>query len=168
MPPFHPPPPLQVAQYMRPKCHALLLDLNISSPPTVRLNIYQAFLLAAMKLHWYGRLALRDRGAANDTRAFLAAIQSSISYMVTMVRGRTRTAAARLGVFCRCNVSSCHVRWLGLKAFRRVLGRKQAGYARLLAQLDAQLALPQYSRLAGQLAAVVAPDRSAVFDTILY
>ncbi len=32
---------LKVAAYMRPKCHALLLDDSINSPTTVRLNIYQ-------------------------------------------------------------------------------------------------------------------------------
>jgi telomerase reverse transcriptase len=32
----------KVLQYMRPKCHALLLDTTINSPTTVRVNIYQA------------------------------------------------------------------------------------------------------------------------------
>jgi hypothetical protein len=32
---------LKVAAYMRPKCHALLLDDAINLPTTVRLNIYQ-------------------------------------------------------------------------------------------------------------------------------
>lgn len=69
----------------------------------------------------------------------------------------------------RCDLPLCHIRWLGLKAFRKVLGRKQAAYRLLLAQLDAQLALPVYSRhLPRQLAAVVAEPKSAVFNTIPY
>ena len=32
--------------------HALLLDSGLNSGATVRLNIFQAFLLAAAKLHW--------------------------------------------------------------------------------------------------------------------
>ena len=34
---------LKIAQYMRPKCHALLLDSGINSETTVRLNIYQVW-----------------------------------------------------------------------------------------------------------------------------
>lgn len=90
----------QVAQYMRPKCHALLLDCDLNSPTTVRLNVYQAFLLTAMKLHWCVRL-LPSRGAHGDTRLCLSAIQSAISYMVTLVRARSRMATTRLGITCR-------------------------------------------------------------------
>lgn len=35
-----------------------------------------------------------------------------------------RLARVRLGLDCRCNVSRCHVRWLGLVAFSRVLRRQ--------------------------------------------
>lgn len=34
---------LKLAQYMRPKCHALLLDGSINCDTTVRLNIYQVW-----------------------------------------------------------------------------------------------------------------------------
>jgi hypothetical protein len=36
---------------------------------------------------------------------------------------RVRLARVRLGLDCRCGVSRCHVRWLGLVAFSRVLRR---------------------------------------------
>ena len=36
---------LKLAQYMRPKCHALLLDGGINSETTVRLNIYQVWIM---------------------------------------------------------------------------------------------------------------------------
>ena len=39
--------------FLRPKCHALLLDGRLNSAATVRLNIYQSFLLAAIKFHCY-------------------------------------------------------------------------------------------------------------------
>jgi hypothetical protein len=69
----------KVAAYLRPKCHALLLDATINSPTTVRLNIYQAFMLAAMKLHWYGRHMAA--GPQARPRVFLTAIHAAISYM---------------------------------------------------------------------------------------
>lgn len=39
--------------YLRPKCHRIFYDSNINSAPVVRLNIYQSFLLCAMKFHCY-------------------------------------------------------------------------------------------------------------------
>ena len=41
----------KLCAHVRPKCHPLLLDTSINSPATVRLNLFQIMLLAAMKLH---------------------------------------------------------------------------------------------------------------------
>lgn len=41
----------KLCAHLRPKCHALLLDASMSSPITVRRNVFQMTLLAAMKLH---------------------------------------------------------------------------------------------------------------------
>lgn len=41
----------KLCAHVRPKCHPLLLDTSINSPATVRLNLFQISLLAAMKLH---------------------------------------------------------------------------------------------------------------------
>ena len=59
---------LKLAQYMRPKCHALLLDSGINSDVTVRLNLYQALVLSAMKMHCYLRSMREDRGSGRGTR----------------------------------------------------------------------------------------------------
>jgi hypothetical protein len=46
-------------RYVRPKCHALLLDTGaVCSPDVARLNVYQSFVLAAIKLHWAARKLL--------------------------------------------------------------------------------------------------------------
>lgn len=39
--------------FMGPKCHPIFFDSNINSAAVVRLNMYQAFLLLAMKFHCY-------------------------------------------------------------------------------------------------------------------
>jgi hypothetical protein len=57
---------------------------------------------------------------------------------------------------------------LGLRAFERVLSRKQAGYVEVLAAVRTQLAAPQYRHLLSQLAAVVDPARSSAFNEIRY
>ena len=53
-------------------------------------------------------------------------------------------------------------------AFQRVLSRKQARYREVLASLEAELRLPQYSQLSTQLADAVAPPQNAIFDEIIY
>lgn len=50
-------------------------------------------------------------------------MQGAINYTVGLVRGRLATARIRLGVHVGAPVSRCHIRWLGLNAARRVLGR---------------------------------------------
>lgn len=43
----------KLCDFMRPKCHPIFFDSNINSGSVVRLNIYQSFLLCAMKFHCY-------------------------------------------------------------------------------------------------------------------
>ena len=69
---------------------------------------------------------------------------------------------------CRPAISACHIRWLGLKAFERALGRKQARYGAVLRALRADLACPAFAHLKEQLAGAVDPIKSAVFDDIIY
>ena len=62
----------------------------------------------------------------------------------------------------------CHVQWLGLKAFERVLERKHNAYTEVLVAVRQQLRAPQYRHLPAQLAAVVDPARSSAFDEIRF
>ena len=49
----------------------------------------QAFLLAAMKMHWAVRTLLGPgRGPQHDPRLVLRAVQGAVSYMVSLVRSR--------------------------------------------------------------------------------
>lgn len=43
----------KLCNYLRPKCHPIFYDSNVNSPGVVRLNIYQVFLLCAMKFICY-------------------------------------------------------------------------------------------------------------------
>ena len=87
-----------------------------------------------------------------------------------------RSGCVVLDAHCQCRlrqrtckaISACHIRWLGLMAFRRALSRKQARYSEVLAMLEAELRLPQYSQLGTQLADAVTPLQNAVFDEIIY
>eukprot|EP00955_Chlamydomonas_euryale_P053717 355589-Chlamydomonas_euryale.AAC.12 len=102
-----------------------------------------------MKLHCYMRTLSQQRAGGRcssaDQRAVLVALQGMVSYMHTLVRARTSAAALRFGVDCQCCASVSEVRWLGLVACYRVLRRKQAAYARTLADIRRQLELPCYA-----------------------
>lgn len=52
--------------------------------------MYQAFLLCAMKMHWYVRGL--SRGPQQDGRLVLAAVQGAISYMSSLIHSRIRAA----------------------------------------------------------------------------
>lgn len=74
----------------------------------------------------------------------------------------------RWGMSCKSVITRCHVRWLALHAFVRVLGKKQSSYTLLVAALQGEMREKQYSMLRAQLSAVVDPKRSAAFDSIIY
>jgi hypothetical protein len=77
-----------------------------------------------MKMHWAVRTLLAPGHVpSRDPRLVLRAVQGAVGYMVSLVRSRVRIARVRLGLDCRCGVSRCQVRWLGLVAFSRVLRR---------------------------------------------
>lgn len=41
----------KLCDFTRPRCHPIFFDMNINSASVVKLNVYQAFLLCAMKFH---------------------------------------------------------------------------------------------------------------------
>ncbi|BDA46320.1 probable telomerase reverse transcriptase [Coccomyxa sp. Obi] len=154
----------KLCAHVRPKCHPLLLDTSINSPATVRLNLFQIMLLAAMKLHC--QVACISGGCGSS--AVLTAIRAGIKYLCTLVQRRTAAARSRSKVRCRNSISACHIRWLSLVAFYRVLSRKQARYRAVLRALEAELRQLPFCHLKEQLASVIDPVKSAVFNDIIY
>lgn len=83
-------------------------------------------------------------------------------------QGGVWAVGCRLGIKCRVRVSPCHIKWLGLRAFHTVLARKKSRYPALLGKLETELAEPQYRHLSRQLASVIDPEKSSVFDEIRF
>ncbi|GAB4814869.1 hypothetical protein N2152v2_001915 [Parachlorella kessleri] len=160
----------KLCHYLRPKVHPLLLDGAINSQQTIWLNIFQAFLLGAMKFHCY--VSALPSAPAPSTGVLQAAVERGIAFMYTLTRRRrVRPAAAPPGtrpVNCLAQVSRAHVRWLGLTAFAKVLRRKPTRYAALLCTLQEQLQAPATRQLARALAPVVEDVHSDVFLHIRY
>ncbi|KAJ9534464.1 hypothetical protein QJQ45_016169, partial [Haematococcus lacustris] len=61
----------RLAQSLRPKCHPLLINTALNSHHTACLNVYQAFLVSAMKLHGYWSSVTRRARGAGVGRALL-------------------------------------------------------------------------------------------------
>ncbi|KAF6154813.1 hypothetical protein GIB67_032425 [Kingdonia uniflora] len=73
----------KLCQFMRPKCHPIFYDSNINSEAVVKLNVYQAFLLCAMKFHCY----VHDLSTicTFPPGYYFEMIKSSISYMHKLI-----------------------------------------------------------------------------------
>eukprot|EP01052_Picozoa_sp_SAG31_P004763 SAG31_NODE_201_length_20535_cov_15.315081_13_plen_127_part_00 len=126
-------------------------------------------MLAAAKFHAYVR-ALPNRHF--NTKFFGGCVLHALRAMDALIQHRTKLANAR------CAIPPTDVHWLGLHAFRQVLGKKQSlwgassiGRARqrnVLAMLDRMLARSVYDRSRPTLLRVTRPELSPDFQHIKY
>ncbi|CAD7699116.1 unnamed protein product [Ostreobium quekettii] len=157
---------LKLCLYLRPKCHPLLFDPAVNGPATIRLNIYQAFLLCAVKLHCSVSAISWSRRPRQSV--LLSAIQSAISYMGRLLRSRMATAQKSTGGGCGNTVSRCHVTWLGLTGFCFILRRKQSAYKDVLGWMEQERRREVYRHLWRHLRDVVDERKSLVFCNMIY
>ncbi|XP_024175568.1 telomerase reverse transcriptase [Rosa chinensis] len=127
----------KLRDYMRPKCHPLFFDSHINSASVVRLNIYQAFLLCAMKFHCY----VRDLSCICKFHfGFYAySIQKSLRYMHRLIKKRMCSLHTGSNFSPILQLEKGEVEWLGLYAYIQVLKRKQSRYKELLSLLKSKL-----------------------------
>lgn len=97
---------------------------------------------------------------------------SSVRFPFTLLLLLLPPAACRKQSCWQCCGASCRVMlYLAYLSAYNLLPsacRKQSCYPGVLAVLRRQLAAPCYSQVRVQLAAMVAPERSSVFDQVLY
>ncbi|GAV67018.1 RVT_1 domain-containing protein/Telomerase_RBD domain-containing protein [Cephalotus follicularis] len=123
--------------FMRPKCHPIFFDSNINSEAVVRLNIYQAFLLCAMKFHCYVTdLSYICKLSASS---YLKIIERSLRYMQLLIKKRMRSLFLGDNLRPVLQLGEGEVKWLGLNAYIEVLKRKQSRYKELLSLLRSKL-----------------------------
>ncbi|KAK6933776.1 Telomerase ribonucleoprotein complex - RNA-binding domain [Dillenia turbinata] len=151
--------------YLRPKCHPIFFDSNINSAAVVRLNIYQAFLLCAMKFHCYVRdwsttckprtLSFADVIEASIRLSFVIVnvvvvvvvfavviiiiIDSSIWFFYKLIKRRIYSICPSCSFKPILLLKRAEVEWLGLKAFLKVLQKKHTRYKALLDLLSRKL-----------------------------
>ena len=167
----------KVIWYLRIRTNnSLLWDTVVNGPTTVRLNIYQCFLVMGMKLVV---LLQQMRTEAALPGIVYEAMESAQAYMIYRVGGAIRSLEQRMrdpsyGSYRNRVVKEVprpHIRWLGLMAFLKVMRRKQTKYrgqGGVIERIERDLARAQFKRLPAQLAQVVDPERSDFFDRVSF
>ncbi|KAG5248536.1 telomerase reverse transcriptase [Salix suchowensis] len=123
--------------FMRPKCHPIFFDSHINSAPVVRLNIYQAFLLCAMKFHCY--VSSMSFHCHLSATFYANMIEGSLRYMYDLIKRRMRSMHLGSCFHPILQLEVREVKWLGLNAYIQVLKRKQSRYKELLSRLSSKL-----------------------------
>jgi len=161
--------PDRMCAFLKPKCSALFYDESINSPLTCRVNVFQLFLLAAMKTHSYVTAASKIPGCNPIAQvALYRAIKRTIKFGVLLIQRSTAHARAHCGSVGR--IPCAHVEFLARAAFLRVLNQKQSRYKRAIALLFSGLSSREMKRASRNalLRQATDPSRSAIFDTIRF
>ncbi|XP_010453862.1 PREDICTED: telomerase reverse transcriptase-like isoform X1 [Camelina sativa] len=135
----------KLCYFLVPKCHPILFDSNINSGQIVRLNIYQIFLLAAMKFHCY--LYELSRFWKLHPQTLFKFITSSIRYMFRLINRRMRRFNSGSSFRPVLRLYKEEVIWLGLHAYIQVLKKKNSRYRILLIYLKSALSKHNLSQL---------------------
>ncbi|GBG64655.1 hypothetical protein CBR_g45710 [Chara braunii] len=157
---------IKLRQYLRPKCHAIFYDTVINSPLTARLNVYQAFLLCAMKFH--AHVKVLSAGTENNPAFFFKVIRCASRYMAFLIQARVTAMRKPEGPGCRGFIAKREVEWLALHAFSKILRRKQARHKKLLVMLERARDSAHYRRIASAMVDVVDIKRSSIFKCVRY
>ncbi|KAF7316755.1 Telomerase reverse transcriptase [Mycena chlorophos] len=135
----------KMLQLAKGRCHLIYNDINLNSENVVCCNIYENFLLCALKMHVY------LRGWGLDTRKHGKFIYETIRQMLTFcynsISNKTDTRLARQHGG-RANIDKAVVVWLGSRAFHEILSRHPTRYASVVRRLKAYLETPRAQRFA--------------------
>ncbi|KNA21576.1 hypothetical protein SOVF_041310 isoform B [Spinacia oleracea] len=156
----------KLCAYMRPKCHSIFFDSSINSPATIRLNVYQAFMVCAMKFHCYVRAL--SYWCKLRSGSCLSSIEGSIRYMYKLMKRRMHKvnfAPERNRVL---QVAKTEVIWIGLTAYIRVLSKKKSRHNELLHLLRTKLEAVSNVRISSGLKYAVDESHSSYLWKIKY
>lgn len=161
--------PDRICGFLKPKCAALFYDESINSPLTCRVNVFQLFLMAAMKTHSYVAAVSKIPGCNPIAPvALYRAIKHAINFGQILIQRHTARARAHCGSIGR--IPNAHVEFLARTAFLSVLVRKQARYKRTIELLVSGLSSREMKRATRNalLKQATDPSRSAIFETIRF
>lgn len=146
----------KIKQFAQPKCIPLLLDCRINRPHIVLLNVYQIFLLCAMKFHCHV-LYLPQH---SNQRFLFDVIVDVVEYANALIQSRMREH----GCGGDDDVLPRDVRYLGRHAFFVILSKKHHWYPEVLQVLKEQVFRDSYYHgCRSKLAQVVDPQKTTQF-----
>ncbi|KAI3445021.1 hypothetical protein Pfo_001686 [Paulownia fortunei] len=153
--------------YLRPKCHPIFYDSNINTPGVVRLNIYQVFLLCAMKFVCYiSNLSILPRLSPKFS---VNAIDASLRYMNRLIKRKMYSFEVNSAFRPKYDVKKKDVIWLGLYAYSRVLKKKQSRHKKLLRLFRSKLkAYGKAENMSSELKYAIDDAHSSVLWSIKY
>ncbi|PFH53166.1 hypothetical protein AMATHDRAFT_39050 [Amanita thiersii Skay4041] len=133
----------KMLQLSRMRCHVIYNDSDLNTEHTVYLNLYQHFLVIAMKMHAYIRAG--GLGHKINESFIFRTIEKTLSYTYARIK---RRAAEPIAIANKaiCNVQKDIIIWLGYRAFHSVLSRKARWYKRLLGFVRLELSRSRYAR----------------------
>jgi telomerase reverse transcriptase len=160
----------KICHYIRPKILPILLDQDINSKFTVRLNVYQIFLLGAMKLHCILGSLPQPPSKGSPCNWVVSAIDVGIKYMIQSTRPKLilRSSANTSSATCNPALPHAHIEYLALHAFHRILSRKHSRYPDILRALEERMGSRKLRKCVEHLEEVVLEAHSAVFRSIIY
>jgi len=155
----------KLKDYLRAKCHAILLDANINTLQTIYINIFQAFLFCGIKFYCYAKcLPVK---LYNNPNYCLEVLQEIVEYCNILVRFRKSSATEKMHF--HCPVTSYEVNWLGYYAFHKILQRKQSNYQEVVCMLSRIVHSSNYVSTKKKLLQIVSnPNNSKIFDNFLF
>ena len=158
--------------YLRPKCITILYDSSVNSPLTCRVNVYQNFLLAAIKTHCFlvassssgGNTCMGKKSGESSSSGYLSspnmlhAITSGVEYMERAVRR----------IYRKKSISKAHVKFLGLTAFLKTFQKKPTRHVETIKSLKKMLNTYQMRVAYAHLKPVIDDSRNDVFREIRF
>jgi telomerase reverse transcriptase len=154
--------------YCEQKLHLILLDFNLNSKRTVYINIYNKMILCAIKFCRHVREL--PRPLETNLHFLCDVVLDVVNYSFLLVQAKANSRLAQ-DMHCVCPVSQSLVTWLSLKAFQRVLRKKQSQFKILLNVIDQELKKIQTTILDDEqkfLNNIIQNKNSLCFDHVLY
>ncbi|KZV30425.1 telomerase reverse transcriptase [Dorcoceras hygrometricum] len=157
----------KLCDYLRPKCHPIFYDSNINSSAVVRLNIYQAFLLCAMKFLCY----ISDLSSVPkfQPKFLVNSMDASFRYMHRLIKRKMYTFKSQIAFLPKYKMRKNEVLWLGYHAYSRVVKKKQSRCQKLFHFLRLKLkALEKVENISSDLRYAIDDAHSTALWSIKY
>ncbi|KAG8935507.1 hypothetical protein FRC02_007866 [Tulasnella sp. 418] len=145
--------------------HVIYNDTALNTRKTVYINVYQNFIITAMKMHSY--ITSWGIDTSIHTKFIYTTICEVIRFTFGNICNKVRSKLARKSG-ARLAIEKVSVRWLGLHAFHRVLNRKQTKFRELLELLSRDMGMRLFAGTRQRLEALVLRDTTLETLGILY